>query len=677
MQTPPAAVELRDGLAVEAVHAQLALCLHLREVGLRGLAFYLADMHIRRLHQASGHPSTVHFAQERLELSRRRAYELVAVGRALRELPHIDAAFCEGRVGWSKLVLLARVATPRHEQAWLERAQASTWRALRLAVRTARAGDAPRAPGSSKGLPEIRFDLQARIDALTHRKVELAKAKLTAERGEPIDDASFLATAAELILGSDDDGSLPGRERVDASLYRIVVHAQPTPALDTPDGPLPLGPEADCLLCDGECASDQPDQPDQVRDVATPPALRRRVLARDAQRCRHCGCRDGLMVHHIHHRARGGRTKARNLITLCTGCHALVHADLLVLRGTHAERIAFEGADGAPTDGRQPAQSPGIRLLPPAPAAAEDPAPEAAKPPAPVPFEQAFAGIVGEDERLERLRWVVEGSRARASRMPHVLFAGPPGTGKTTFARALAAHLGRPLVTAHGPSLQDLRGLRALEQELGTEGLLFVDEIHALPRTLLEALYQRMDAPGCTLLAATTDEGALPPALRSRFGLVEALAFHDEASLTRVADAHARREGFTLSERAARAVARCARGTPREARRLVARVLDAAADASVGSRVRAQHAQRTLTALGFDADGLGPLEQRYLATLRTQRGPVALGRLAAILGVPARTLLACVEPWLSHRGWLEITRQGRAPGPGWRTPHAPPCVAHA
>ena len=193
---------------------------------------------------------------------------------------------------------------------------------------------------------------------------------------------------------------------------------------------------------------------------------------------------------------------------------------------------------------------------------------------------------------------------------------------------------------------------------------MFLDEIHAVPRAVLEHLYDAMTEHRLTVLAATTELGELPPALRSRFDLIESFAFHDVEDLAAIAARHASKRGHALSSGAAEAVAACARGTPREVLRLTRRVLDfALTEAGPAGRkatcIRAADVRRALAEHGFDADGLGTLERRYLAALRASGTPVALERLGILLGVGARTLRTCVEPFLAHRGLVRITRQGR------------------
>lgn len=356
------AVDLRQGLATDEVHIRLAQGSRLNETGQRILAFYLVEMEDRGLHQVTGHSSTAQYAEDRLDLPARRTRELLGVGRKLLTLPRIDSAFCEGRLGWSKVLQLVKVACPEHEAAWLERALKSTCRELALEAKLVPAGRAPRKPGETKGLPEVRFALRTSVDVLTHQLLELAKQKLSAERGEPVDDAQCLAVMAELFLNLEEDGSVPGRNHVPSSLYRIVLHSGEDGDAGGDGGGLQAGTElgpvhidgneedaelarvrSECARCDAEHVhgDDEDAAVYSEPDVRTPRALRQRVLARDDQNCRCCGSRHRLMVHHIRFRSDGGATRAWNLITLCVSCHALVHAELLVLKGQRASRIQF------------------------------------------------------------------------------------------------------------------------------------------------------------------------------------------------------------------------------------------------------------------------------------------------------------------------------------------------
>ena len=169
--------------------------------------------------------------------------------------------------------------------------------------------------------------------------------------------------------------------------------------------------------------------------------------------------------------------------------------------------------------------------------------------------------------------------------------------------------------------------------------------------------------PAFTLVAATTDEGAIPPPLRSRFGLRETLVHYGESDLARVVQQAAAAAGAEASEEGARRLARASRGTPREALRLLERALD---DLAVTGALRLDAAGvgRALSGLGYDQDELDPGEQRYLHVLRESPTPVPLSRLARVLGTTPRTLVEHVEPWLFARGHVRMTLGGRDGGAG-------------
>jgi Holliday junction resolvasome RuvABC ATP-dependent DNA helicase subunit len=292
-----------------------------------------------------------------------------------------------------------------------------------------------------------------------------------------------------------------------------------------------------------------------------------------------------------------------------------------------------------------------------------------------VTFEGCCAAVEG---GLVRLEVSARGSLARGRAFPHTLLTGPAGTGKTTVAHALAAGFGRRLVKATGPLLQDVHQLLRLLADLGQGDVLFVEEVHAVPRPVLEALYEaiaerafsitlcegvreravRFVLPAFTLVAATTEEGDLPTPFLGRFGLRECLGYYAKPVLAALVTEHAKAEGFTLEPGAAVRVAEFARGTPREALRLLDRVLEDAASRNL-KRLGGATAAEALARLGYDAQGLAPLEQRYVSLLRGSVVPVPVARLARLLGASVRTLLGEVEPFLFRLGLVDIGPRGR------------------
>ena len=202
---------MRAGLGGDEVRRRLARAARHEETGRRVLAFYLVEMDARRLYQATGHGSTAYYAEARLGLDRRRVAELLRVGAKLLELREVDRALCEGRLGWAKVLIVARMATPEHEAAWLERALALDVRGLTLLASRSKEGGAPRAAGDEKGLPEIRFPVGASVSTLVYAKLEQAQRRLGAELGREVDVAGLLDALLDQFLATEADGSVPGR----------------------------------------------------------------------------------------------------------------------------------------------------------------------------------------------------------------------------------------------------------------------------------------------------------------------------------------------------------------------------------------------------------------------------------------------------------------------------------
>ena len=355
-----APIDLVQGLPVAVVREKLNIGVRMQDTGSRLLAFYLVEMEGRRLYQDTGHSSAVHYAESRLGMEPRRSRELLAVGKKLLELPRMDEAFCRGEISWTQVVMLTRVVSPEHEEAWLLRARESSCRELALEVKRTRPGGKPRDPEDRKGLAEIRFPISAQVSGLAFQKWELAKKQLGEERGTPISDAECMEILASLLLSTEEDGSLPGRKRARSSLFRLVVRQEspanqgeledsagslPRASLETEEGLVPLDrPTLECIRCDAESMSDDGEHLEM--DSKTSAALRERVLTRDGHRCRSCQSRFELMVHHIQPRSKLGRTQASNMITVCMRCHGLVHADLLILLGKDQASVRFVDREG-------------------------------------------------------------------------------------------------------------------------------------------------------------------------------------------------------------------------------------------------------------------------------------------------------------------------------------------
>ena len=318
------AQELVAGLPSAQLEQRLLQAHRATEVGHRLLAFYLHDMQTRGVHQVLGFRSAAHFAMERLDMCRAKAHKLVAVGSALRGLRVVDHAFATGQVSWSKVTLLCRVATEDTEREWVLKAQELAYRQLEWLVRSSAPGDRP--PKGGGGLAKVKFHVHAELGALEYEIWEQAKRKLAEERGTSVGDADLII---EL-----------GRIPVDGSCFQVMVDPE-AKTVQTEDGPVPLS--------DGEMESVVSDATPQLTK-----GQRNRILTRDGQRCRCCGSRRSLQVHHIRFVSHGGKSTADNLLTLCSYCHGRIHEGFLRIRAGQDGRPEFQDRRGRLLQGRLP-----------------------------------------------------------------------------------------------------------------------------------------------------------------------------------------------------------------------------------------------------------------------------------------------------------------------------------
>jgi Holliday junction DNA helicase RuvB len=295
-----------------------------------------------------------------------------------------------------------------------------------------------------------------------------------------------------------------------------------------------------------------------------------------------------------------------------------------------------------------------------------------------------LAEFIGQGELKEHLSIVLEAARRREQEVDHLLFAGPPGLGKTTLATIIAAEMGVQLHITSGPALERAGDLAAILTKLGEHDVLFVDEIHRLSRAVEEILYPAMEdfqldivvgkgpaassirltLPAFTLVGATTRTGMITGPLRDRFGLVARLDYYAEPELQAIVVRAAGIFGVTIDERGAWEIARRSRGTPRIANRLLRRVRDFSEVRSDG-RIDAATAEQGLSVFGVDELGLDKLDRAILSALCEQfgGGPIGLSTLAIAVGEQTETVEDVYEPFLIQQGLIARTPRGRVAMP--------------
>lgn len=291
--------------------------------------------------------------------------------------------------------------------------------------------------------------------------------------------------------------------------------------------------------------------------------------------------------------------------------------------------------------------------------------------------------FIGQSIVREHLSIVLEAARAREQPVDHLLFAGPPGLGKTTLAGIVASEMGAHLRVTSGPALARGGDLAALLTGLAPGDVLFIDEIHRLNRSVEEILYPamedfeidimigkgptarsvRLELPKFTLIGATTRTGLVTGPLRDRFGFVERLDLYSDDELQQIVLRTARILGVEADPAGAREIARRSRGTPRLAIRLLRRVRDYVEVRGTGT-ITAQSAKTGCETFGVDELGLDRLDRYLLSQLceHFQGQPVGLSSLAISVGEEPETVEDVYEPFLLQRGLIIRTPRGRVAG---------------
>lgn len=291
-----------------------------------------------------------------------------------------------------------------------------------------------------------------------------------------------------------------------------------------------------------------------------------------------------------------------------------------------------------------------------------------------------FNQYIGQDDITEKLDVYIKASKQRDESLDHVLLYGPPGLGKTTLAMVIANEMNVGLKTTNGPAIEKPGDLVALLNELQPGDVLFIDEIHRLPKTVEEMLYSAMEdffvdivvgqgptahpvhfpLPPFTLIGATTRAGLLASPFRDRFGIIERMQYYKVNDLEEIVKRTADIFSVIIKQQGTHEIARRSRGTPRIANRLLKRVRDFA-QVSETNEIDIEIVDKSLAMLNVDSEGLDGTDVKLLKSMIElyNGGPVGINTIAANIGEESDTIAEMYEPFLLQIGFLKRTSRGR------------------
>jgi len=288
--------------------------------------------------------------------------------------------------------------------------------------------------------------------------------------------------------------------------------------------------------------------------------------------------------------------------------------------------------------------------------------------------------FIGQPLVKESLRIAISAAKKRKEALEHVLFYGPPGLGKTTLSHIIAKEMGANIKVTSGPAIERAGDLASILTNLEKGDVLFIDEIHRLNKVVEETLYPamedyaldivigkgpsartlRLDLPPFTIVGATTRVGLLSGPLRDRFGVVHRLSFYDPSDLSHIIKKGAKKLKVAIDPKSIDMIARCARGTPRIALKLLKRVRDYASVHGQGS-ITVDLTKKALDMLEVDSVGLDSSDRRLLLAIiqKHSGGPVGIETLASTISEDIGTIEEVVEPYLLQIGFLKRGPRGR------------------
>lgn len=293
---------------------------------------------------------------------------------------------------------------------------------------------------------------------------------------------------------------------------------------------------------------------------------------------------------------------------------------------------------------------------------------------------KTFAEYVGQERLKNNLSLAIEAAKKRNEPIDHILLYGPPGLGKTTMANVIAFEMGANIRITSGPAIEKAGDLASILTNLQDGDILFIDEIHRMPRAIEEILYSamedfkldiiigkgpaarsvRLDLPKFTVVGATTRTGSLAAPLRDRFGHIYRLEFYTPEEISQIITRSAKILGAEISEEAASMLSTRARLTPRIANRLLKRVRDFA-EVNGNGKIDKNISEKALNLLEIDSIGLDSADRNLLKSIIENYGnrPIGLSTIAALTGDEVTTIADFYEPFLMQIGFIQRTPRGR------------------